>query len=135
MSIYEASVQQAFTAGHSLPLPTGGREEVHKHTWLITASFRARQLDPTMAVAIDFVAVEVALKTIAAGLEGTDLSELDAFIDDRPSAERVAQIVAERLMDDLRDLLTAADGDGPWLHCVSVTEAPGCVAAYLPNEE
>jgi hypothetical protein len=135
MSLYEASVEQAFTAVHSLPLPTGGREESHKHTWLVTATFRARTLEPTMAVAIDFVAVEAALKTIAAGLEGEDLAELDVFVDGRPSAERVAQYVGERLMDDLGDLLTDADGDGPWLHRLSVTEAPGCVAAYLPYEE
>jgi len=133
VSCYEASVQQAFTAAHSLPLPTGGREPSHKHTWVITATFRARQLDDTMAVVIDFVAVQAALKAIAADLEGGDLNNQEAFIDGRASAERVAELVAGLLADQLSGLLTGPDDQGPWLHCVEVTEAPGCAAAFLPH--
>ena len=55
MAAYEASVQHAFTADHALPLPTGGAEGPHKHTWLMTATFRARELDATMAVVIVFL--------------------------------------------------------------------------------
>lgn len=133
MRCYEASVQQAFTAAHSLPLPAGGREPSHKHTWVITATFRARTLDDTMAVVIDFVAVQQAMEAIAADLEGGDLNAREDFIDGRASAERVAEMVADRLADQLSDLLTGPDDAGPWLYCVSVTEAPGCAAAFLPH--
>ena len=133
MSVYEASVQQAFTANHALPLPAGGMEDPHKHTWLMTATFRARRLDETMAVAIDFVRVAEALAEIARDFESCDLNDRPEFVDGRPSAERVAQIVAGRLDDALADELTDPAGDGPWLHCVDVTEAPGCSAAFYPH--
>ena len=132
MSTYEATVQAAFTASHDLPLPTGGREESHKHTWVITAAFRAGRLDETMNVVIDFVVVLEALGEIAASLEGRNLNNLPDFIDGRPSAERVAAMIADRLTDALGDLLNPPGGEGPWLHRVEVTEAPGCVAVFLP---
>ena len=133
MSIFEASVQQAFAAHHSLPLPTGGVEDSHKHTWLITATFRGRQLDDTMGVVIDFVRVQAVLAEIAAGFESRNLNDLPAFMDGRSSAERVARAVTEHLIDALGDELTPPTGPGPWLHCVQVTEAPGCSAAFFPH--
>jgi len=132
VSVYEASVQQAFTASHSVPLPAGGAEESHKHTWVITATFRARRLDETMAVVIDFVAAQQALEAIAAALEGGDLNQLPEFIDGRASAERVAEILAGRLVDQLSNELAAPEDGGPWLSRLALTEAPGCSAAYLP---
>lgn len=134
MPLYEASVQHAFTADHALPLPTGGMEDSHKHTWLMTATFRARQLDSTMAVVIDFTLVLDALSAIAATFEGGSLNDHADFIDGRPSAERVAQVVAESLTEQLDALLTDPSEKGPWLQRVEVTEAPGCAAAYLPAD-
>ena len=134
MSVYEASVQQAFTANHALPLPAGGMEDPHKHTWLMTATFRARRLDETMAVAIDFVRVAEVLTALARDFESCDLNDRPEFIDGRPSAERVAEMVAGRLADELAAELTDPSGQGPWLHGVEVTEAPGCSAAFYPNE-
>ncbi len=133
MSVYEATVQKAFTASHDLPLPAGGREDSHKHTWVITAAFRAGCLDETMNVVIDFLTVQASLDDIATSLEDLNLNDLPEFIDGRPSAERVAAMIADRLTDDLSDLLCEPGGDGPWLHRVEVTEAPGCVAAFLPD--
>lgn len=133
MSLYEATVQRAFTASHDLPLPAGGREGSHKHTWVITAAFRSSDLDETMNVVIDFTTVMASLDQIAASLEGRHLNDLPDFIDGRPSAERVAAMIADRLADDLDDLLSQPGGEGPWLHRVEVTEAPGCVAVFLPN--
>ena len=132
MSTYEATIQQAFTATHALPLPAGGQEPPHKHTWVITATFRSSKLDETMGVVIDFVLVQDALADIARDLEGTNLNDLDAFVDGRASAERVAKLIAERLIDALGSALGAGE-DGPQLDRLEVTEAPGCSAAYLPN--
>jgi 6-pyruvoyl-tetrahydropterin synthase len=132
VSTYEATVQSAFTASHDLPLPAGGREESHKHTWVVTAAFRAHQLDETMNVVIDFTVVLDVLGEIAALLEDCNLNDLPDFIDGRPSAERVAALIADRLSDALSDLLGPPGGDDPWLHRVEVTEAPGCVAVFLP---
>ena len=125
MPIYEASVSRAFTASHSLRLPDGSAEPPHEHTWRMTATFRTDRLEPVMGVVIDFVAVEKALDLIVAQLDGTNLNALSAFADGRCSAECVAEHLAGRLSSMI--------AGGQMLHRFSVTEAPGCTAAYYPR--
>ena len=133
MGTYEATVQKAFTASHDLPLPAGDREESHKHTWVITAAFRALELDETMNVVIDFTVVQDVLGEIAASLEGRNLNDLPDFIDGRPSAERVAAFLAGELAAALADELGTPGEPGPWLARVRVTEAPGCAATFIAD--
>jgi 6-pyruvoyltetrahydropterin/6-carboxytetrahydropterin synthase len=127
MSLFEATVQHTFRAAHSLPLPTGQAEEMHEHDWSVTARFQSPTLDDTMAVVIDFVAVDAALKAICGPLDGTSLNDLPDFADGKASAERVAQWLADRLAASLADVLR---DEGPWLASLTVTEAPGCQATY-----
>lgn len=124
MSAYEASVQQEFQAAHALPLPDGRREQSHKHAWRVTATFRAERLDPVTGVVIDFLAAAEAVKAVTDELAGKDLNALEAFADGRPSAERLAEHLARRLMARLTDCP---------LHRVAVTEAPGFAASFLPH--
>lgn len=133
MAVYEINVQKAFTAKHSLPLPDGTVEPAHSHDWLMTATFRAEQLDQAMGVVIDFLAVDAALAKIAAPLQDGDLNSLPAFADGRVSAERVAEFIAGRLVAELADALTPPNGREVWLHGVNVTEAPGCSATFYPH--
>ncbi len=125
MAVYEASVEHAFSARHALPLPNGSREASHSHLWQIKATFRSDRLDETMGVVVDFLDIQQALREIADKLQGADLNKLPEFSDGRPSAERVAQYIAEMLIGRL----CGAAG----LHRVEVTEAPGCSAAYYPD--
>ena len=124
-STYEASVERSFNAAHALRLPDGTWEDPHQHRWEVTAVFRSADLDETMGVVVDFVEVDEALKTITDELEGADLNKLDALADGRPSAERVAELVAGLLAERL--------AGGSLLYCVGVTEAPGCRAAFYPR--
>ncbi len=131
MSLFEATVQHAFRAAHSLPLPDGTAEEMHDHDWCVTARFQSPTLDETMAVVIDFVAVDAALKAICGPLNGTKLNDLPAFADGKVSAERVAGWLADQLAQSLANTLHA---QGPWLASVTVTEAPGCGATYYARQ-
>jgi 6-pyruvoyl-tetrahydropterin synthase len=79
-----------------------------------------------MGVVIDFITVRDALNTIASRFDGEDLNALCAFNERTTSAENVAQRIANSLMIEL--------GAYETLYRVSVTEAPGCVAAYYPND-
>jgi 6-pyruvoyl-tetrahydropterin synthase len=126
MSLYEASVSRAFSASHSILLPSGAPEAAHEHLWHVTATFRAGGLLEPSAVVIDFVAVEKALDALARGLEGTALNALPFFADGRCSAERVAEYLCGELARRL-------DGRKPWR--MSVSEAPGCSAAFYPDRE
>jgi 6-pyruvoyltetrahydropterin/6-carboxytetrahydropterin synthase len=124
MAIYEASVSRAFTAAHSILLPSGVPEAPHEHLWHVTATFRAGALLEPSAVVIDFLAVEKALDDLAHELQGTVLNSLPFFADGRASAERVAEYLCGELAQRL-------SGRRPWR--VTVTEAPGCSAAFYPQ--
>ena len=125
VSTWEATVEGSFRARHALPYPDGSREAPHEHLWQVSVSFRSDSLDEAMGVVIDFVAAEQALRELGASVDGADLNELAAFSDGRPSAERVAQWIAEKLQGTL-----ACEGR---LYRVAVIEAPGCSAAYYPH--
>ena len=126
MSTFEVSVCMSFRATHALPLAGGGMEEAHEHSWETTATFRSARLDNETGVVIDFLTARDALGTIASQLDGRDLNTLDAFAGSTTSAENVAAHIATTLAGEL-----AAQGT---LYRLAVTEAPGCSAAYYPND-
>jgi 6-pyruvoyl-tetrahydropterin synthase len=101
-------------------------EDPHEHTWETTATFRSADVDNEMGVVIDFVAVREAMDAIASSLDGTDLNAPDSLNLPTTSAENVARFFA----DELQHKLT---GQGV-LYRLSVTEAPGCQAAYYPGD-
>jgi 6-pyruvoyl-tetrahydropterin synthase len=123
--LYEVSVSRAFTAAHSILLPKGP-EEPHEHLWHVTATFRARKLAEPMGVVIDFLQVQAALDGIVERLQGSSLNALPFFADGRCSAERVAEYLCG-------EIARGTGGAKPWR--VSVTEAPGCAAAFYPEGE
>jgi 6-pyruvoyl-tetrahydropterin synthase len=122
--IYEASVSRAFTASHSILWAQGIPEEPHEHLWHVTATFRAARLQEPMAVVVDFLEVEAAFDAIVDELEGVNLNSLPFFADGRCSTERVAEFLCREITGRM------AHGK-PWR--VSVTEAPGCSAAFYPD--
>ena len=126
MSVYEASVEHEFTARHAVRLRDGSMEPSHEHCWRVRATFRSAALDLAMGVVIDFLDVQEALKAATANLVGRDLNELAEFSDRPPSAERLAELLAARLRSRLA-------GAGGRLYSLSVTEAPGCIAAFYPG--
>ncbi len=131
MSLFEATVRHTFRAAHSLPLPDGTAEDMHTHDWHVTARFQSPTLDAVMAVVIDFLAVDAALKAICGHLDETSLNDLPAFADGKASAERVAHWLAAQLEASLAGALAP---EGPWLASVTVTEAPGCEATYYARQ-
>lgn len=123
--MYEAGVTHSFKARHALRLVDGTNEDSHEHTWRMTACFRSEMLDEPMGVVIDFIEVKNVLKEIADKLEGTDLNALEAFLKAGPSAERLAEFISGLLAKKLKH--------GNLLHCLRITEAPGCEAAFYPQ--
>lgn len=125
MAIYEISVDAAFAARHSVPRADGTWEDTHEHAWQVTAVFRGPAIEAATGFLLDFLQVQAALAEATGELDGADLNSLPAFAEIPPSAERVAERLAGRLIDIL--------GPGAPLACVRVTEAPGCRAAYFPE--
>ena len=127
MPRYEITVAATFNATHALRLPDGSFEPAHGHDWHVTATLGSDTLD-AMDCVVDFHAAEAALQRIVAPWHHGDLNRLDPFYRSaglaiNPSAERVAEVVLERLTGALADIRPEAR-----VLAVSTTEAPGCLA-------
>lgn len=120
--MFELSVQRVFSAAHALLLG-GQREPLHGHDWRLTVVVAGDQLDGD-GLLCDFHALEAAVDGVIAPFRNANLNEAAAFAQTSPSAERVALHIAGRLAEKLPS--------GVKLRRVSVTEAPGCEATYLP---
>lgn len=123
MSMYEATVEGEFRASHSVPRPDGSMEPSHEHPWRVAAVFRSEELDAGGFV-IDFLAVKAALAKLSDSLAGADLNVALGRSEGGASAERVAEHIAGAL----RGMV------GVRPHCVRVAEAPGCTAAFYPDQ-
>lgn len=117
--MYEVSVAAWFSAAHQLRLLDGSLEPLHGHNWCVRVTCSGPRLD-AMGVLVDFTKLKPALDAVVATLHDRHLNDLPAFRDRNPSAENVAEHVAERLV--------SAMPPGVVLSCVEVEEAPGCVA-------
>ena len=121
---FEVTVEDGFSACHSVLLPGGSYEPPHVHEWRVWVTFRAATLNEAGFV-VDFVEAQAALRQACGELDGGDLNAHTRFATGA-SAERVAHWLAERM--------ATLVGESARVHRVSVTEAAGCVAAYYPED-
>jgi 6-pyruvoyltetrahydropterin/6-carboxytetrahydropterin synthase len=119
---YEVAVESGFTARHGIRLPDGTVEPGHTHDWRVTVRFTGTELDEC-GLLVDFEAIKAELKEILASLEGTNLNANPALRGMNPTAECVAKVILEAMLER-----RATD---PRLVAVQVMEAPGCLAVCL----
>jgi 6-pyruvoyltetrahydropterin/6-carboxytetrahydropterin synthase len=120
--VYELSVERTFAAAHAIVI-NGRREPIHGHNWTVRAVVRGDDLDDNDLL-VDFHRIERDLDAILAPFHNGFLNEIAPFDRINPTAERVAQFIAESLAQ--RVPKSAA------LSRLEVTEAPGCTAAWIP---
>ena len=104
----------------------GAREQVHGHDWQLTVLVEGAALDED-GLLCDFHALEAMVERIVTPFRNADLNAVEAFSDMNPSAENVVEFIGRSLIMELPD--------GIRLARVSVTEAPGCVAHWIPDQE
>lgn len=123
--MFRITVEREFCAAHAIEM-RGEREPMHGHTWRVRVGVAGESLDED-GLLVDFHAVERALADILAPFHNRTLNEVSPFDRVNPTAENVARHIA--------DAMTAAGGtlSGVWVESVSVGEAPGCVATYIPQ--
>jgi len=127
--MYELTVQAEFSAAHAITIG-GRREPIHGHNWRVRVQIQGPQLDDE-GLLCDFHLVESQLQEIVNPFDNRTLNETPPFDRLNPTAERVAQHIAERLSESLADRLPAEARVAQ----VSVTEAPGCAAAFRPHSD
>ncbi|MCH2145558.1 MAG: 6-carboxytetrahydropterin synthase [Phycisphaerales bacterium] len=121
--VFELTLSSSFSAAHALVIK-GVREPVHGHDWQVEATFRGDSLDED-GLLLDFHALEADLEAVIGPFRTSDLNASPAFRDLNPSAEEVARLIGRQLLDRLPGHVSLAR--------ISVTEAPGCKAAWLPE--
>ena len=122
---YELIIERVFTATHALRLYDGTLEEPHAHDWRVVVTIGSDELDE-IDVVVDFHSLERWLDEVIEPMRGVDLNEQPWFAARNPSAERVAKHISDELEPRLPEPVS--------LLGVAVTEAPGCVAVYRPND-
>ena len=122
--MFELTLTTTFSAAHALVIQ-GVREPVHGHDWQVEVRCRGAELDQD-GLLCDFHALESQLERVVAPFRTADLNASKAFEGLNPSAEHVARHIGRALAPGLPA--------GVVLQSVSVTEAPGCRAAWLPDD-
>lgn len=121
--VFELTISSSFSAAHALVIQ-GVREPVHGHDWQVEVLVGGVDLDED-GMLCDFHELEGRLAGIIAPFQTANLNDDPAFSSINPSAESVARHIGERFLIDLPAAVR--------LLRVSVTEAPGCKAAWIPD--
>ena len=126
LGMFEITVEADFSAAHALTV-AGIREPVHGHNWHVTVTLAGETLDDD-GLLCDFHTVESSLREIVGAFNNQNLNDAGAFRENNPSAERVAQHIADALQERIAPSLAPHAR----LTAVRVTEAPRCTATYKP---
>jgi len=122
---FELTIERTFNATHALTMYDGQAEPMHGHDWGVSVTIASATLDQ-IDVVVDFHELESMLGQILGPWHHGCLNDDPAFAACNPSAERVAERIAQQMGPQLPDRVQ--------LLSVSVTEAPGCVATYRPAQ-
>ena len=120
--MFHLTVEREFCAAHAIWI-NGELEPVHGHNWRVRCTVQGDTLDSN-GLLLDFHRLERDLDSIIVSFHNRPLNETPPFDDLNPTAEHVAQYIGQAIATCLTKPVS--------LHSLSVTEAPGCVATYLP---
>jgi 6-pyruvoyl-tetrahydropterin synthase len=116
MSRWILHSESTFTASHALTSYLGEPEESHEHQWRVAIQVGTDQLH-SEGYALDFHLVHALLAEATEPLDGTELNQHPVVGTPSPTAERVAEVLAE-------DLGPKCEEIGGTLLMVSVWEGP-----------
>jgi 6-pyruvoyltetrahydropterin/6-carboxytetrahydropterin synthase len=119
---YVVRARTRFEAAHHLTSYRGAVEPVHGHSWQVEAALSAPGLDGD-GIAADFVAVQAALRDLAAAFDHRDINAVAPFDGLSPTTERLAAWFFARLQERLPASAAA-------LVEVTVWEGPDNSATY-----
>ena len=99
--MYAVSVSRTVVAQHYLTVPNPGPEgTLHSHQYTVEATFRGPELDE-YGYLVDIDAVIDALEAVVDTIRDRTLNELPAFEGRNPSAERLARVIGDRILERL----------------------------------
>ena len=120
--MYELTVERVFCAAHAIVI-NGRREPVHGHNWRVRLTVAGETLDAN-GLLCDFHEMERGMDAVIRRFDNANLNEIPPFDRVNPTAEAVARHIAEEVIKKLPKSVR--------LQRLTVTEAPGCEAAWIP---
>ena len=123
-SMFEIEVNHQFSAAHQVSVG-GVMEELHGHDWRVTVVLAGPRLDEEDLL-LDFHALERSLVASVEPFAGRTMNGVPPFDRVHPTAERLAEHVGM--------VLGPTVPAGSRLVSVSVREAPGCIARWIPDD-
>jgi 6-pyruvoyltetrahydropterin/6-carboxytetrahydropterin synthase len=122
--MFKVAVKRQFSAAHSLPGHKGKCARLHGHSWSVEAVLSSEELD-SGGMAIDFDDAARMLQKVIDPYDHRHLNELDQFAGVSPTAENVARLVFDGMLE-----LLEASGSAAVLRSVTVWESPDSWASY-----
>lgn len=119
--MYQLTVEREFCAAHAIRIK-GHLEPRHGHNWRLVVVVSGDQLDDD-GLLCDFHRIERALDRVLEPFDNADLNETPPFDRVNPTAENVVRHLADAVAAELPS--------GVRLGRVTVSEAPGCAAAWV----
>jgi 6-pyruvoyltetrahydropterin/6-carboxytetrahydropterin synthase len=124
--MFEVRQETTVAAAHQLRLSPGEGERLHGHNWRIVAVVRCRELD-ARGMVVDFNDLGAELRKLVEPYEHVFLNEIPPYDDINPTAENIAQVVAEGLAAKIDDARAR-------VHRVEVWETDTCGAIYYRDD-
>lgn len=120
--MYTVRIEDTFAAAHYLTHYQGKCENMHGHNYKVRVVASGTELDEA-GMLVDFGLLKSALGEVLKEMDHTLLNEHPEFLDGRPSAERIAQYIFNRIQDSTGVPITRVD----------VFETEKNVASYSPG--
>ncbi len=122
--MFEIEVSHRFSAAHKVSVG-GVMEELHGHDWKVTVVVSGPRLDQEDLL-LDFHALEGRLRASVEPFASRTMNGVPPFDRVYPTAERLAEHVGS--------IVGLSMPAGSRLVSVSVEEAPGCIARWIPTD-
>lgn len=120
--MFELTVQTDFSAAHSLRGYEGACERLHGHNYRVDVVLCGERLNE-LGMLMDFKEVKAALAEIVGAFDHQFLNDVEPFTQINPSAENIAKVVCERLVEKVPGRVAVKD--------VTVWESDRCGATYV----
>ena len=100
--MFEVTVEQTFAAGHALRHYKGKCENVHGHNYRVQVTAEGDQLN-SIGLLVDFVELKRAMMQVIDRLDHANINDLPPFDRLNPTAEHIAQHIAETVGGQIDD--------------------------------
>lgn len=121
--MYELTVRDHFDAAHSLRGYPGECRKLHGHTWDVEVTVAGTELDE-IGIVYDFKRLKGDLHAVLTDYDHVFLDEVPPFDSLNPTAENLARIICERLMETVPEAVSVTE--------VAVWESPVAKLVYRP---